>query len=237
MTGVDYPKLYNGSCYDIIPELDDGSIDLVVTDPPYRISTDMGGGVYGKSVRCLDELKELDSLSFEPKKFLELLKPKMKKFYGYFFCNKFLVKEYLEWADDNKMKFDIFTLLKSNPVPSWSGHHLNDTEYCIMIRESGAFFDRNLKLDDYRKSFTQKCIKRIHPAEKPVEFLEKFVKVSCPKDGIVIDPFMGSGSTGVACVQLKRNFIGIEINKEYFAMSEKRIAAKKKEMSQPTLFG
>ena len=164
-------QLYNGSCYDIIPALKDASIDLIVTDPPYRLAPHKGTGVYGNNVVCLDELEKLE--------FLDLVKPKMKKFYGYFFCNKFLVKEYLEWADDSKMKFDIFTLLKSNPLPAWGGHHLNDTEYCIMIRESGAYFDRKLELDDYRKSFTQKCIKRIHPAEKPVEFLEKFIKVSC----------------------------------------------------------
>lgn len=216
-------QLYNGSCYDIIPALKDASIDLIVTDPPYRLDPHKGTGVYGNNVVCLDELEKLESVSFEPKSFLDLLKPKLKKFYGYFFCNKFLVKEYLEWADDSKMKFDIFTLLKSNPLPAWGGHHLNDTEYCIMIRESGAYFDRKLELDDYRKSFTQKCIKRIHPAEKPVEFLEKFIKVSCPKDGTVLDPFMGSGSTGVAACALGRRFIGIEKSRDYFCLAEKRI--------------
>ena len=229
-------NLYSGSCYDIIPALKDASIDLIVTDPPYRLDPHKGTGVYGNRVVCLDELEKLESVSFEPKKFLDLVKPKLKKFYGYFFCNKFLVKEYLEWADDNKMKFDIFMLLKSNPLPAWGGHHLNDTEYCIMIRESGAYFDRKMELDDYRKSFVQKCIKRLHPAEKPVEFLEKFIKVSCPKDGAVLDPFMGSDSTGVACELLGRNFVGIEMSEKYFAVAKQRIADTGKEMRQPTLF-
>lgn len=229
-------SLYNGSCYDIIPSLPDASVDLVVTDPPYRIDPHKGTGVYGNNVVCLDELEKLESMSFEPKKFLDLLKPKLKKFYGYFFCNKFLVKEYLEWADDSRMKFDIFTLLKSNPLPAWGGHHLNDTEYCIMIRKSGAYFDRKLELDDYRKSFTQKCTKRIHPAEKPVEFLKKFIKVSSPENALVFDPFMGSGSTGVASRELGRRFVGIEKNEEYFNMAKQRIAEAESEMSQPILF-
>lgn len=229
-------SLYNGSCYEIIQSLKDASIDLVVTDPPYRIEPHKGTGVYGNHVVCLDELEKLESMSFEPKKFLDLIRPKLKKFYGYFFCNKFLVREYLEWADSNKFLFDILTLLKSNPLPAWGGHHLNDTEYCIMIRESGTYFDRKLEIDDYRKSFTQKCVKRIHPAEKPVEFLERFVKVSCPKDGTVLDPFMGSGSTGVACQLLGRNFVGIEMSGKYFAVAKQRIADTEKEMRQPTLF-
>lgn len=228
-------SLYNGSCYEIIPSLKDASVDLVVTDPPYRIDPHKGTGVYGNNVVCLDELEKLESMSFEPKKFLDLLKPKLKKFYGYFFCNKFLVREYLEWADGNRFLFDILTLLKSNPLPAWGGHHLNDTEYCIMIRESGAYFDRKLELDDYRKSYTQKCVKRIHPAEKPVEFLERFVKVSCPKDGTVLDPFMGSGSTGVAARIHGRNFVGIEMSLKYFAAAKQRIADTEKEMRQPTL--
>lgn len=215
--------LYNGDCYELIPQLPDTSIDLVVTDPPYRINEEKGRGIYKKNVRCLDELKTLDSLEFEPKKFLDLVRPKMKRFYGYFFCNRFLIREYLEWADENKMKFDIFTLLKSNPIPSWGGHHLNDTEYCLLIRESGTYFNRKLEFDNYRKSFVQKCVKRIHPAEKPVEFLERFIRVSCPEDGVVLDPFMGSGSTGVAAKRLERNFVGIEKSPEYFELSKKRI--------------
>lgn len=89
-------SLYNGDCYELLPQLPDTSIDLVVTDPPYRISEEKGQGIYKKNVRCLDELKTLDSLEFSPKEFLDLVRPKMKRFYGYFFCNRFLIREYLE---------------------------------------------------------------------------------------------------------------------------------------------
>lgn len=122
------------------------------------------------------------------------------------------------------MKFDILTLLKSNPIPVHSGHYLHDTEYCLLIRESGAYFNKKLELDNYRKSFVWTCgKKRIHPAEKPVEFLERFIRVSCPENGVVLDPFMGSGSTGVAAKRLERNFVGIEKSPEYFELSKKRI--------------
>lgn len=221
-------ELYNDDCYKVIPSLPDCSVDLIVTDPPYRVDV-KGRGVYKRNVKCLGELEELDSTEFAPADFLALVKPKMKRFYGYFFCNKFLLKEYLEFADCNKLKFDIFTLLKENPIPAWNGHHLNDTEYCVLIREQGVYFDTKLELDDYRKFFFQKCMKRVHPAEKPVGFMEKFIKVSCPENGVVLDPFMGSGSTGVAAKLLGRGFIGIEKNGGYFELAQERISGKSRE--------
>lgn len=92
-----------------------------------------------------------------------------------------------------------------------------------MSKGSGTYFNRKLEFDNYRKSFVQKCVKRMHPAEKPVEFLERFIRVSCPENGVVLDPFMGSGSTGVAAKSLERNFVGIEKSPEYFEISKKRI--------------
>ena len=63
-----------------------------------------------------------------------------------------------------------------------------------------------------------------HPTQKPLEIIRTWVENSCPEGGIVLDPFMGSGTTGVACVQTGRNFIGIEIEPKYFEIAEKRIA-------------
>lgn len=62
-----------------------------------------------------------------------------------------------------------------------------------------------------------------HPTMKPVELLKKLIDIFCPKDGVVLDPFMGSGSTGVACLDRKRIFKGIDINNEYVEMSKNRM--------------
>ena len=78
-------------------------------------------------------------------------------------------------------------------------------------------------MDDYRKFFITKCKRGLHPAEKPVELLERFVRVSCPENGVILDPFMGSGSTGVAAVKNHRDFIGIELDKKYFEIAKERI--------------
>lgn len=229
--------LNNGDCYKIIPNLQDGSIDLVITDPPYSLGNCYGGGLYKpvkpdnpdnpykrKATNSIRELKDLGCNEFNAKDFLELVKPKMKKFYGFFFCNKPLLPEYLNYATENNLLFDIFSLIKANPIPARNNHFLPDTEYCVMIREPGTYFSKDAPFDDYKKNYIVSCSgKRLHPAEKPVEFIERFIRVCCPENGTILDPFMGSGTTGVACKKLERNFIGIERNEEFFVIAEERI--------------
>lgn len=218
--------LRHGDCYEIIPTLPDNSIDLVVTDPPFSFQNHGGSSLYKKGTKrmeTLNKLKDLDCWEFSPREFLDLLLPKMKAFYGYFFCNKMLVDEYITWAKEHNFKFDILTMIKLNAGTAFNGHHLNDIEYIILIRKGGTYFNTKSTFDDYRKWYQTTCKKRIHPAEKPVELLERFVRVSCPENGLILDPFIGSGSSGMAAVQNGCNFIGIEKDDEYFELSSKRL--------------
>jgi site-specific DNA-methyltransferase (adenine-specific) len=81
-------------------------------------------------------------------------------------------------------------------------------------------FNSNVLFFDKPNTTTQY---RNHPFQKPVDLLEFLIKVYTDEGGVVLDPFMGSGSTGVACKNLNRNFIGIEIDPEYFASAQSRI--------------
>lgn len=226
-------ELYHGDCFEILKNIPDGSIDLVVTDPPYQFEAIRGGGMfseknaerYGKTRKMLHELEALDSVVFEPSKFLDMLEPKMKNFCGYFFCNKMLVADYIGWAKNHHYTFDILVMIKNNPIPAHSTHYMSDIEYIVLIRGKNTCFNgKGLNFDDYRKCFHTVCTKRIHPAEKPVELLNRFIRVSSHKGETVLDPFMGSGSTGVSAMDLKRNFIGIEKDGHYFEIAKKRIA-------------
>ena len=218
--------LRQGDCLEILKNIPDKSIDLVVTDPPYRFEN-QGGGFYAKNASTqrsyLDQLKQINCCEFDPHVFLDLLKSKMKQFYGYFFCNKTLIVDYIQWATQNKYNYDVLVMAKSNPIPSYNNHHLSDLEYIIMIREKGTFFSKHKNLDDFRKFFVTSCKKGIHPAEKPVELLERFIRVSSDCNAIILDPFMGSGATGVACINTGRKFIGIELDETYFKTAQDRI--------------
>ena len=75
-----------------------------------------------------------------------------------------------------------------------------------------------------------------HPTQKPILLLEDLVKTFSNENDLVVDLTMGSGSTGVACKNTNRNFIGIELNESYFAIAKKRVEENKKELDAPTLF-
>ena len=218
--------LRQGDCLELMKDIPDKSINLIVTDPPYKFEN-QGGGFYAKNKSTkrvyLDSLKNINCCEFNPYEFLNILKPKLEKFYGYFFCNKTLIEDYIKFARDNKYNFDVLVMAKSNPIPSFNNHHLSDLEYIILIREKGTYFSKHKEIDDFRKYYLTSCKKGLHPAEKPVELLERFIKVSSKENDIVLDPFMGSGSTGVACKQLNRNFIGIELDEKYFNIAKERI--------------
>ncbi len=226
----------NGDCYKIIPEIKDKSINLIVTDPPYQFQKSIGGGLFSKE-KGHHELKELIELkcdTFEPEVFLDMLLPKMVTFCGYFCCNKFLVARYIEWAEKRNFTYDILTLLKSNPIPAKRGHHLTDTEYIIFIREKGSYFSEHKDLDDFRKYFIINCNgKRLHPAEKPVALFERFIRVSSKENDVILDPFLGSGTTAIACKRNNRNCIGIEMSEKYFNLAKERVDG---ELKQGVLF-
>lgn len=229
-------KLTCDDCFSLIPTLEDKSVDLVIADPPYKLGSCAGGGLYKpikgndeanpykrKETNSVLELKKLGCAEFEPVKFLDLITPKMKKFYGYFFCNKPLLPDYLNYAVSHKYLFEIIILYKQAPIPARNNHFLPDTEYCVMIRDTGTYFAKDAKFDDYRKLYTVSNWKKIHPAEKPVELIERFVRVSCPENGLILDPFMGSGTTGIAAMQNGRNFCGIEKDAAVYELAKNRI--------------
>ena len=73
--------------------------------------------------------------------------------------------------------------------------------------------------------------KRLHPTQKPIALMEWCIKLFTNEGDTILDPFMGSGTTGVACARLNRNFIGIEINPQYFEIAQRRIAEAQAQMT------
>lgn len=117
-------------------------------------------------------------------------------------------------------------MCKSNPIPAYNNHYMSDLEYIIVIREPGTYFSKAKDIELYRKWYMTNCKKGIHPAEKPLELIRKFIQVGSPEGATVLDCFMGSGTTGVACKELNRNFIGIELDDKYYDLCCKRLEYK-----------
>jgi DNA modification methylase len=137
------------------------------------------------------------------------------------------------WAKENKMNIDILCYHKLNPIPTTNNKYLSDTEYIIFMRDQGAYLGGDYS--SKKKYFLQNNSKSDfeHPTVKPLNIIRTLILNSSKEDDIVFDPFMGSGTTAIACIKEKRNFLGSEINKDYFSVLTNRI---KKEQSQTLLF-
>ena len=120
---------------------------------------------------------------------------------------------------------------KTNPSPM-NGNKiwLSGIELCVFGKKSKATFNLHCKNTVLRYP----CgVNKIHPTQKPIALMSYIVNASTKEGDIVLDPFMGSGTTAIACIREKRNYIGFEKSEEYWRKSMERI---RNELSQQTLF-
>lgn len=216
-----------GNCLELMKNIPDKSVDLVVTDPPYLQvkggckSKIFNVGIREKKSKVVSQMSDFGKEQIY--KFLNTVKPKMKMFNAYIFCSRLQVPYYLNWAIENKLNFDILVWDKMNYGLISRTHFAPNIEYIIRINKKGLNKLEN-KSNYYQKIKRYKRPQnKIHEAEKPIELLKEFIELSSSENGIILDPFMGSGSTGVACLNTNRNFIGIELDEKYFEIAKERI--------------
>lgn len=121
---------------------------------------------------------------------------------------------------------DLLTWHKTNPTPTCNNKYLSDTEYLLFFRENGVkVYGEYCTKKKYYVTPTNKADKDKyrHPTIKPLNIMENIVLNSSKEGEVVLDCFMGSGTTGVACKKLGRDFIGVELDKEYFEIAKERI--------------
>jgi site-specific DNA-methyltransferase (adenine-specific) len=190
--------LYLGDCREILPTL--GKFDAVVTDPPYGTGCGPRGGRTAGSID-FESSPDLpwDQLSMD---WLDHL-PNVP---AAVFCHPATAPLVGSALRSN----GFLTYVKSNPSPFGTS-----TEACV----TRGFNRKSPQHIEAYNAFNG----QVHPTQKPLEVME-FVCRRAPA-GIILDPFMGSGTTGVAAVKLGRKFIGIEIEPKYFDIARKRIQA------------
>ena len=217
-------KLVNGDCVvELERMVNDGvSVDMILTDPPYLMNYSVH-----KKIRNTDFCKPIpNDNNFElihdviPLLY-DLLKPNGA---CYMFCNSnhidYFKRELSQYFDFK----NILVWVKNN----WTGGDLTTTygkrtEF-ILYMSKGKQHKLNGRRD-HDVLFYDKIVgkKQLHQNQKPVPLLEFLISKSSQVDDTVLDCFMGSGSTGVACKNLNRNFIGIELEEKYYNMANKRI--------------
>lgn len=222
-------QLLNGDCMELLKTIPDSSVDLVVTDPPYEIATTGGGLAVNGQVKQWKE-HDLDSMKdgFSPVVLDELCRV-MKKVNCYFFCSQKQIMPLVQYFTKKKCNWNLLCWHKNNPVPACGNKYLSDTEFILFFREKGVkiFGSYDTKRTYYVTATNQKEKKLYdHPTVKPVEILENLILNSTAGGGCtVLDPFMGTGSTGVAAKKLGRDFIGIELDSKHFNTATRRIEA------------
>lgn len=208
-------KLLHGDCLELIKELPDASVDLIVTDPPYFLGMTHNGkkGAFFDLAICRPFYEQL------AKEYARVLKD-TGEFYiftdwrGYAFY-------YPIFSDVLPLK----NLLVWDKI-SGAGNFYAYTHEFIMY---GTMCNKNKKGTNVwrEKGFSSGARKtngeKVHPTQKPVELIEKIILNSSEPGQLVLDTFMGSGTTGVACARTGRHFIGYEIDKKYFDLAQKRI--------------
>lgn len=205
----------------------DGSIDLVVTDPPYKTIT--GGDSDGKnSTRPKGMLSGNRKLfahqnNIKPSQWIpELFRVLKEGSHCYIFTNHLNMKDML--IESERAGFKLHNILvweKNNCTPSQ--FYMKNCEYILFLRKGKAKWIRNIGGSKTVHQFQNIIGRKVHPTEKPVELMQYYVENSSSDDGLVLDPFMGSGPTGVACLNSGRDFIGIELDEEYFRIAKDRI--------------
>lgn len=219
-------NIYNEDCYEAIKNIPDKSIDLIVTDPPYEIYANGGGGAFGVENRNYhnDVSKKLNyGVSNE---LLKELVRVMKKINIYIWCNKTQLRQYLDFFEELGATADLLTWHKTNPIPTCNNKYLSDTEYCLYFRKDSVPLYGNYETKKkYYISATNIEDKKMykHPTIKPINIIKNLIINSSKENDIVFDPFVGSGTTALAAKELGRNYIGFEIESNYHKIAVNRI--------------
>lgn len=212
--------IFLGDSYKLIQSIPDGYVDLVLIDPPYEISHHGGkesNYFYKNPNSTKNQIK-----GFQEGFNLRILEDFIRiqeKTNIVTFCSNKQVSRLMQWGEDRGKIVNLLVWHKPDAPPFNNGVYISDLEYIVHIRDYGSTFKKG-----HSRVMRHNIVRNgNHIAEKPLSILQKFIKNNTNEGDVVLDCFMGSGSTGVACKNLNRKFIGIELDKEYFEIAKERI--------------
>jgi site-specific DNA-methyltransferase (adenine-specific) len=247
-----HTKLINADVLEGMKTLKSESVDFVFADPPYFLSNDGFTVKSGKAV-SVNKGEWDKSFGFEAemnfheawiKECLRVLKPNgtiaiSGTYHSIYKCGYLLQKLNCRIIND-------IAWFKPNGAPALAGRNFTASHETILWASKGKNskhvfnygISKNWDVENDKLYFKGKQMRSVwsipstpkreksegsHPTQKPLELLKRLIAICTNEGDMVLDPFCGSGTTGVACVLLKRNFIGIDLDKNYLDLSDKRM--------------
>lgn len=232
-------KIYNDDAYKKIEKfLQDGvMVDHIITDPPYNISQDNNFGTMRNPRTGIDfgewDRGKFDLFGWIPQ-YAKILKPNgsMVIFCSYRYLSHII--DALESKESDMVVKDVIVWQKSNPMPrNIDRRYVQDMEFAVWaVKRKAKWVFNKLPDTPYNRAFfvtpTVAGNERLgHPTQKSEELMRKLVLIHTNLGDLVLDPFMGVGTTGVACVENGRRFVGVELDEKYFRIAEERITKSK----------
>ena len=212
--------LMQGDCLELMKDIPDGSVDMVLTDPPY--------GIDYQSQRKKDKSEWMPKIKNDKRPFIDFI-PLIKRILKPTGC----VMVFTRWDVQQKFIDEMNDSgLKVKNVLIWDKeiHGMGDLKRAFASRYESIIFhsERGFEFNGKRPQDIIKCRRALpnelkHPNEKPVRLMEELICKCTHKGAVVLDLFMGSGTTGVACVNTGRDFIGMELDPGYFEVAKQRI--------------
>ena len=217
--------IINADCIDGMKALNDESFDLLLTDPPYNVSMRSNFGTMGRKGVDFGEWDK----GFDQRAWLEIACAKVRKGGSAIIWNAYknigIMSEVLE-ANGFTVK-ELLIWRKTNPMPRNRDRlYVTSIEVALWaVKGKGWTFNR--QRETYENAIYEYPVvnhrKRIHPTQKPIELFSDLIKRHSNEGDYVLDPFSGSGTTAVACAELNRNFIGYELDVDFYEKSTQRL--------------
>ena len=225
-------KFYNDDCLKVLPNLPENSVDLIITSPPYedvsgagytsnskdilffKLYSDFIDSVFNQYYRVLKKNGQI-FFNIKSKTFNKSLRtPHWLEFTNGF--QKFIFKSYIIWKyagsfDSTKSRFHldyeiIYHLSKGNDI------YINDATGIHDPLSSVWYIPHNISKEE-----------RVHPTQMPIAVVDHILKIVGVQGDVVLDNFMGSGTTGLSCKNHNIDFIGIELNPNNFKLAKNRL--------------
>ena len=204
-----------GDSMNLLDQLDDNSVPLLLTDIPYNVVNRASGGLRNLDKGVAD-IGEFD---------LDVLARKMARVTSgslYVFCGTEQVSQLRASFVDAGLTTRLCIWEKTNPSPMNSQYlWMSSIETCVFARKRGAVFNDKYQSPVWRYPTVRS---KRHPTEKPLKLFERLVEISSNPSDVVLDPFMGSGTTAEAALRQGRSFVGFDLEDEFIRVAQERVA-------------